>query len=118
MNYETNGGVWKVYASKDYDPKTPRLTNKVSVNLPDYMPTVPQDDQYTNVAITSGYFVNDNYPNSAGSVKSVHCMELPLLRGTSCPVMFPKGTEFLLYTPTGKIEEGYLIYIDTAEDDA
>lgn len=116
MDYDKNGGVWKVYSAKDYDPKTPRLTNRVEVNLPDYMPTIPQDAEYTNIAIRSGFFVNDNYPNAAGTVESVHSMELPLMRGTTCPIYFKQGTLFLLYTPTTKIEEGYLIYIEEPEE--
>lgn len=111
MNYTTNGGVWKVYASRDYTPSNPRTTNRVEVNLPDYMPTVPQDGNYTNISVQTGYFVNNNYPNATGTVKSVHYMALPLLKGTVCPTLFSKGTVFLLFTPTTKIEEGYLLYV-------
>lgn len=111
MDYSTNGGVWKVYASRDYDEKTPRMTNFVEVNIPEYMPTIPQDGEYTNVSIRSNYFVNKNYPNATGTIKSVHSISLPLLKGTTCPVYFLKGARFLLYTPTTKIEEGFLLYI-------
>ena len=116
MNYETNGGVWKVYASRDYDLTTRRVDEYVEVNLPEYMPTIPQDGNYTNYAITTGYFVNENYPNAAGVVKSVHYIKLPILRGTICPVIFPKGSVFLLFTPTDKIEEGYLVYVGPGEE--
>lgn len=111
MDFSKNGGVWKVYAAHDYDDKNPRTDNYVEVNLPDYMPTIPQDGNYTNVPISSKYFVNDNYPNSAGTVKSTHYLKLPLLQGTVCPVYFPKGSVFLLFTPTTKIEEGYLLFV-------
>lgn len=110
-NYDTSGVVWKVYAARDYDYKNPRTDNYVEVNLPEHTPTVPMDGQYTDVAIQTGYFVNSNYPNAAGTVKSVHYFKLPLLKGTTCPVYFEKGTPFLLFTPTTKMEEGYLLYI-------
>lgn len=111
MDYSTNGGVWKVYAARDYDEKNPRMDNYVEVNIPDYMPTIPQDGEFTNISVRSGYFVNSNFPNAAGTIKSVHGIKLPLLKGTRCPIYFDKGTMFLLFTPTTKIEEGYLLYI-------
>lgn len=115
MDFDSNGGVWKVYASREYTPESPRTDHFVEVNLQEYMPTLPQDGNYTNVALQSGYFVNSNYPNTTGTVKSVHYMKLPLLAGTTCPVIFPKGTSFLLFTPTTKIEEGYLLYIGESD---
>ena len=110
-NYDTSGVVWKVYAARDYDIKNPRTDNYVEVNLPEHTPTVPMDGQYTNISIQTGFFVNNNYPNAAGVVKAVHYFKLPLLRGTTCPIYFAKGTPFLLFTPTTKMEEGYLLYI-------
>lgn len=106
----TNNTVWKAYAARDYTPTDPRLDQYIEVNLPEYMPTLPQDGNHTNFSLQSGYFVNTNYPNVTGTVKTVHYMKLPLLQGTLCPRLFSKGSVFLLFTPTSKVEEGYLIY--------
>lgn len=105
------GTVWKVYAARDYDIKTPRTENYVEVNLPEHTPTVPMDSKYTNISLQYGYFVNKNFPNTTGTVKLMHYYKLPLLHGTICPIYFKKGTPFLLFTPTTKMEEGYLLYI-------
>lgn len=110
-NYDTSGTVWKVYAARDYNNKSPRMDEYIEVNLPEHTPTVPMDSGYTNISIGGGYFVNTNYPNTTGIIKSMHYYRLPLLRGTTCPIFFKKGTPFLLFTPTAKMEEGYLIYI-------
>lgn len=110
-NYSNSGVVWKVYAARDYDNKSPRMDNYVEVNLPEHTPTIPMDGQYTNIALSYGYFVNKNYPNTTSVVRSVHYFKLPLLQGTTCPIYFKKGTPFLLFTPTTKMEEGYLLYI-------
>lgn len=103
--------VMKVYTACAYNAENPRLTNTVLVNIPEYTPTVPQDDQYEQVGLSGDYFANQNFPVTTGIIKMSHCLELPLLRGTTCPVYMEKGTAFLLFTPTTKIEEGYLLYI-------
>ena len=103
--------VMKVYTAKEYDVNNPRLTNYVLVNIPEYTPTIPQDEHFEQIGLSGGFFVNQNFPVTTGTIKLSHCLELPLLRGTSCPVYIKKGTPFLLFTPTTKIEEGYLLYI-------
>jgi hypothetical protein len=103
--------VMKVYAARNYDIANPRLTNYVQVNVPEYTPTVPQDDSYEQISLSGSYFVNTNFPVTTGTITMSHCLELPLLGGSNCPVYFDKGTPFLLFTPTTKIEEGYLLYI-------
>lgn len=115
MNYQNNGGVWKAYASRAYDVANPRIDNYIEVNIPEYMPTVPQDNEYTNIAVRTGYFVNTNYPNTTATIKSTHYIKLPLLAGTTCPIYLEQGAPFLLFTPTEKPEEGYLLYIGTKE---
>lgn len=109
---QLGGGIWKAYASRDYTPESPRLSRYVEVNVPDYMPTIPQDGSYTNIALKNSYFVNNNYPNTTGIVRASHYITLPLALGTSCPIYFKKGTQFLLINPTHKIEECALIYMD------
>ncbi len=103
--------IMKVYAARAYTPKRPRLTNFVEVNIPEFSPTIPKDDQYELVGLNGSFFANRNYPTTVPQVKLAHCLNLPLLRGTSCPVYFEKDTPFLLILPTLKIEEGYLLYI-------
>lgn len=103
--------VMQVYAARDYDLKHPRLTNSVEINIPEYTPTIPRDDKFEMVGISPSYCVNRNFPVSDTNVKITHYITLPLLRGTQCPVYFDKDTPFLLFTPTGRIEEGYLIYM-------
>lgn len=103
--------VMKVYAARAYTAEKPRMTNSVLVNIPEYTPTVPKDDQCERIGLSGGYFANQNFPITTGTVKMAHCIELPLLQGTRCPVYMEKGTPFLLFTPSTKIEEGYLLYI-------
>lgn len=103
--------VMKVYAARDYDAARPRLTNYVEINLPEYTPTIPKDDQYEQISISSGYCLNQNFPINGETVKLSHSITLPLLRGTTCPVYFPKNTAFILFTPTTRLEDGYLLYI-------
>ena len=113
-----NRGMMKVYAARDYIDDTYRKDNTVEVNVPEYKPTIPQDDNYTNVNLSSGYFVNKNYPATDGLLKSKHSISLPLLHGTHAPVRFNKGAEFLLIYPTGKIQDGFLLFIkDKPKDD-
>lgn len=109
-------GMMKVYVARDYKDDKYRKTNKVQVNLPEYMPTVPQDDQYTETIVERGYFLNENYPVTQEVIRSVHYLELPIVKGTYAPIRMRKGTEFLLLYPTGKIEEGSLIFIRHKED--
>lgn len=104
--------VWKVYAARDYDNKNPRLENFVEINTPDHVPTVPMDNAYTNIQLSKNYFANSNYPIVTGVVQASHYFKLPLMKGCRCPIYFKKGTPFLLFTPTAKMEEGYLIYIE------
>lgn len=103
--------MMKVYAARAYTKKRPRTTKYVDINIPEYLPTIPKDNNETHTTLSSGYFVNSNYPITQGTVTTTHYLSLPLLGGTSCPTIFPKGTEFLLFIPTMKIEEGYLMYI-------
>ena len=103
--------VMKVYAARDYDVKRPRLTNYVEINLPEYVPTIPKDDQFEQLGISGGYCLNQNFPSTGSTVKLTHCISLPLMRGTTCPVYFPKNTAFLLFTPTSRLEDGFLMYI-------
>ena len=103
--------VMKVYAARDYDLERPRLTNYVEVNIPEYTPTIPRDDQYEQIGLSGGYFVNENFQVTTGNIKINHFLTLPLLRGTICPVYFKKDTAFILFTPTTRLEDGFLLYI-------
>lgn len=107
----TTRQIMTVYAARDYDASRPRLTNYVQVNIPEYSPTIPKDEYTENVGLSGSFFVNENYPVTIPSVTLSHYLELPLVRGTTCPVYFEKDTPFLLVCPTLKIEEGKLIYI-------
>lgn len=105
------GTVVKAYAARNYTYLTPRTSKYVEVNIPDMLPTVPQDNKTQVIGISSGYTANSNYPVSRRTVTITHALKLPLLSGTTCPTIFKKGTPFLLFYPTDKIEEGYLLYI-------
>ncbi|WP_300943391.1 hypothetical protein [uncultured Duncaniella sp.] len=107
----------KVYAARDYVDDTARWNNTVEVNIPEYMPTVPQDDKSNDIIIESGYFLNSNYPVTQDLITAKHYLTLPLLAGTYAPVRFHKGAEFVLHYPTGKVEEGYLIFIKDKNPD-
>lgn len=109
-------GMMKVYVARDYLDWTYRVTNTVQVNLPEYVPTIPQDDKFTEIPVDADYFVNENYPVTQDIIKSVHCLDLPILKGTPAPVKMKKGAEYMLVYPTGKIEEGYLVFIRHKED--
>ena len=115
-----NKQVMKVYAAKSYKDlpwrqncQTGELPPviKILVNIPEYAPTVPQDDSYEQLGLSGSFFENQNFPSTAGTVKMNHCLSLPLLRGSRNPPDIPYGTPLLLLMPTNKIEEGYLIYI-------
>lgn len=103
--------VMKVYTARAYTEKNPRLSNEVEINAPEYVPTVPKDDKKETVSMAPNYFANSNFPITTRVATLSHSMKLPLLRGTTCPIYMDKGTAFLLFTPTAKIEEGYLLYI-------
>lgn len=107
----------KVYASRDYKDDTYRKTNYVCINMPEYLPTTPQNDEEAETVVPSEYFVNSNFPVTQDVVKTTNDIPLPLMSGTVCPVRFNKGAEFLLIYPTGKIEEGYLVFIRDYEED-
>lgn len=107
----SNKQVMKVYCAKEYTENDPRPDGYCDVNIPEYTPTIPKDNNYTRIALSSNYFLNTNYSKTDGSIISSHCLRLPLLRGTTCPTILSKGTQFLLFNPTFKIEEGYLLYI-------
>jgi len=110
-------GQMKVYAARDYIDVTRRVDNYVQVNVPEYLPTTPQDDSYTNIVVQSGYFMNTNYPVTQDIIKSVHYLTLPIMHGTFAPVRFKKGAEFMLYYPTGKVEEGYLVFLNDKKEE-
>ena len=101
----------KVYSARAYKPARTRLTNSVMINIPEYAPTIPKDESVERVGLSGSFFINNNYPITGGTVTMSHYIELPLLRGTTCPIYFPKNTPFLLFLPTTKLEEGYLMYI-------
>lgn len=102
----------KVYASRDYKDDKYRKTNYVSVNSPEYLPTTPQNDGTMEQVMPANYFANSNFPVTEGDiVTSSNDIGMPLMAGTYCPVRFNKGAEFLLVYPSGKIEDGYLIFI-------
>ena len=107
----------KVYASRDYKDDKYRSTNYVAVNAPEYLPTTPQNDEYTEQVVPANYFANSNFPVTQDVVKSTHDVGLPLMAGTYCPVRFNKGAEFLLVYPSGKLEDGYLIFLRDYEKD-
>lgn len=107
----TDKQIMKVYAARDYTPANPRLTDYVAVNVPEYIPTIPKDDKYEQIGLGSNFFANTNFPITVGNIKMTHYIELPLMRCTSCPIYFKKDTPFLLFLPTTKIEEGFLMYI-------
>ena len=108
---DTSSIVMKVFSAKAYTYINPRETNYVEVNIPEALPTVPQDSDSNVISINAGYTANTNYPIGKTSITVSHSLSLPLLRGTTFPTIFSKGTPFLLFTPTGKYEEGYLLYI-------
>lgn len=101
--------MW-AYAARDYTPENPRTTNVVEVNVPEALPTIPQDDKVNKISLSNAYFVNSNYPKVPPSVSSTHYYTIPLLNGTSCPTEFSKGTRFMLISPTERLEESYLIF--------
>lgn len=109
----------KVYASRDYKDDKYRSTNYVCVNSPEYLPTTPQNDEETEQVMPADYFVNSNFPVTQDVVTSTNDIGLPLMAGTYCPVRFNKGAEFLLVYPSGKLEDGYLIFLrDNIRDEA
>ena len=81
------------------------------VNLPEYVPTIPRDEYYEQISVQNNFCANKNFPVTDSTIKMTHAIELPLLQGTTCPVTFPKDTPFLLFMPTSRVEEGFLLYI-------
>ena len=104
-------GMMKVYAARDYVDNNYRRTNYVEVNLPEFMPTTPLDNAVVDLNLDQNYFCNKNFPKTEDSIKISHYLTLPLHQGTNTPVRFHKGAEFLLLYPTGKIEDGFMIYL-------
>ena len=108
--------MMKVYVARDYIDDMYRKTDVVEVNLPEFFPTVPMDDQYTEVVAEKGYFKNTNWPITQEVIRSTHYMKLPLMNGTYAPVRMRKGSEFLLIYPTGRIDDGHLVFIRHKDD--
>lgn len=103
--------VMKVYASRDYKDDNYRSTNYVCINSPEYLPTTPKNDESTEQVMPANYFANKNFPVTAEVVKSSNDIAMPLMNGTYCPVRFNKGAEFLLLYPSGKLEDGFLVFL-------
>ena len=110
----TNKQVMRVYAAKTYknlpwkqDEETGELPSTVyiTVNIPEFTPTVPTDDSYEQLGLSGSFFENKNFPTTAGTIQMSHYLTLPI-----APTI-TYGTPFLLFMPTNKIEEGYLIYL-------
>ena len=101
--------MW-VYAAREYTVYNPRTTNTVEVNIPEALPTIPQDNKSSRISLSNSYFLNSNFPKVQTTALSDHYYTLPLLSGTSCPTEFPKGTKFMLLSPTERLEDAYLIY--------
>ena len=106
----------KVYVARDYIDEDYRKTDVIEVNIPEYLPTVPQDDQYTEMVAEKGYFKNLNWPITQEVIRSTHYMKFPIMNGTYAPVRMRKGAEFMLCYPTGKIDDGYLIFMRHKDD--
>lgn len=103
--------VIQVYSAVGYTKEKPRISNTIPVNIPEVLPTIPQDGSHTYLNLPRKYFANSNFPIAQGSIMLSHSVELPLMNGCSCPTVFEKGTKFTLIIPTHKIESGYLIYV-------
>ena len=103
----------KVYAARDYIDDKYRRDNFVEVNLPEYVPTTPKDDETVEMELPKAedYYLNDNFPQLEEKIEFQHCLALPIYKGSWAPVRFNKGAEFLLIYPTGKIEAGFLFFI-------
>ena len=111
----------QVYAARNYLDDDYRQSNYIEVNLPECLPTSPQNNDYTNVVIPNGYFANKNYQAAGTAVKITNAVIFPLMEGTYCPVAFSKGAVFTLFYSTGKIDEGYLVFmhdVDLKLDDS
>lgn len=105
-----NKQIMKVYSAKNYTKNHP-CTGRVEFNAPEFLPSTPMDNGKEYIGLHRNIFVNTNYPVISSHVEISHSIELPILAGTNYPTVFSKGTPFLLLTPTGEIEDGYLIYI-------
>ena len=105
-----NKQILKVYAARTYDEYYP-CYGYVEVNVPEYLPSTPQNNGTEQFGLNRRLFANTNYPSISKSVNISHSLNLKILKGTSYSRYFPKGTEFLLLTPSGEIEDGYLMMI-------
>lgn len=105
-----NKQILKVYSARTYNEYYP-CNGYVEVNVPEYLPSTPQDMGTEQFGLNKRLFANENYPAISRSVNISHSINLKILRGTSYSRYFSKGTEFLLLTPSGEIEDGYLIMI-------
>ena len=81
----------------------------IMVNLPDLFPLIPQDDQYEDIVVP-GTCKNENFPRCTGKIRLLHYHIFPLVGGTSVP-NYGRGSEFLLICPTGKLDDGRLLYL-------
>ena len=105
-----NKQILKVYAARKYDEWRP-CYGYVEVNIPEYLPSTPKDNGVERIGLNRNLFANPNYPANANSIEISHSLNLKILMGTSYPIYFEKGTEFLLLTHSGEIEDGYLMII-------
>lgn len=105
-----NKQILKVYAARTYDRWHPCVGN-VEINVPEYLPSTPQDISTEQYGLNKRLFANINYPIISRTVSISHSINLRILKGTAYSRYFPKGTEFLLLTPSGEIEDGYLIMV-------
>ena len=108
--------MMQAYAARDYIDDRCRTTNYVEVNVPEYTPTLPQNAEFENLVLQGGYFVNSNFPVTQSVIKAKNFLTLPIMKGQKCPTTFRKGTIFLLFYPTGKIEEGRVMFMTYPTD--
>ena len=105
-----NKQILKVYAARTYNKWHP-CTGYVEINVPEYLPSTPQNNGTEQFGLNKRLFANTNYPAISKAVNISHSITLKILQGTEYSRYFSKGTEFLLLTPSGEIEDGYLIMI-------
>ena len=48
---QMNKQVMWVYAAREYTVDNPRSTNRVEVNIPEALPTIPQDNKKTKISL-------------------------------------------------------------------
>lgn len=105
-----NKQILKVYAARTYDKYNP-CYGYVEINVPEYLPSTPKNNGSERFGLNKNLFANKNYPATSKYVTISHSINLKILKGTSYSRYFSKGTQFLLLTPSGEIEDGYLIQI-------